>query len=82
MPANKVDPADLPPGTPADCRPVNIGNSLRRLITRAYYDDGLQETYNSIIGLVQNGVGVQGSISITAFGVQAALYSDLSFCVF
>ena len=82
VPANKVDPADLPPGTPADCRPVNIGGSLQRLVTRAYYDDGLQETYNSIIGPVQNGVGVKGGISITAYGVQAVLDAEPTFCVF
>ena len=39
VPANKADPDDLPPNTTPDCRPVNIGNAERRLITRAYFDD-------------------------------------------
>ncbi|KAL7525155.1 hypothetical protein ACHAXR_000881, partial [Thalassiosira sp. AJA248-18] len=71
VPANKLKPADLPPGTTPDCRHVNIGGSERRLITRAYFDEGLQSSYNAIVGPVQNGVGVRGGISITAFGVQA-----------
>ena len=72
VPANKADPDDLPPGTVPDCRPVNIGGAERRLATRAYFDEQLQSTYNEILGPVQNGVGVKGGISITAFGVMAA----------
>ena len=33
VPANKVDPDELPPGTPADYRPVNIGGGQ----TSAHY---------------------------------------------
>jgi len=71
--ASKHNPVDLPPGTIPDCRPVNIDNAERRLITRAYFDEELQEqeAYNNILELEQNGVRVQGGISITAFGVQA-----------
>jgi len=67
--ANKVDPDDLPPGVIPDCRSVNIGGVERRLFTRSYWDEGLQLTYNSILGPVQNGVGVKGGISITAFSI-------------
>ena len=73
VPTNKVDPDELPPDTPPDCRPVGIGSSERRHITQAYYDDGLQGVYRGIVSPVQNGVGVKNGISITAFGVQAAV---------
>ena len=33
VPANKVHPDDLPPGTTPDCRPLNIGSAEHRLIT-------------------------------------------------
>ena len=35
VPANKIDPTDLPPGTVPDCRPVNIDSAERLPITRA-----------------------------------------------
>ena len=73
VPANKVDIADLPPGTVPDCRPVNIGSAERRFITRAYFDVSLIETLTYIVGPVQNGVGVKNGISITTFGVQLSL---------
>ena len=46
VPANKLDPLDLPAGTTMDHRPVNVGNAERRHITRAYYDEELQAAYN------------------------------------
>ena len=49
VPANKVNPDNLPPGTPSDCIPVTIGRSGRRLFTQSYFDDRPQETYNSLI---------------------------------
>ena len=73
VPANKADPDNLPPSTVPDCQPVNIGNTERRLITRAYFDEELQLRYNELLGPVQNGVGIKGGISITAFGVLAAM---------
>jgi hypothetical protein len=73
VPANKADPDNLPPGTVPDCRPVNLGNAERRMITRAYFDEKLQLTYDKILGPVQNGVGIKDGISITAFGVLAAM---------
>ena len=73
MPANKVDPSALPPGPDSPARPINIGNAERRLITHAYFDANLQDVYNEILGLVQNGWGVPGGISITTFGVQVVL---------
>ena len=79
VPANKVDPDDLPAGTVPDCRPVNIRSAERRLITQAYFDEGLQSAYNNIVGPIQNGVGVRNGISITAFGVQAVLDSAPGF---
>ena len=51
----------------------------RRLITRTYFDKALQSSYNSIIGPVQNGVGVRGGISITVFAVVAALAAAPAF---
>ena len=69
---------ELPPGTIPDCRPVNIGGAERRFITRAYFDDSLVQTYTEILGPVQNGVVIKNGISITAFGVQAALDADPS----
>ena len=33
VPANKVNPVDLPPDVTPDCRPVNIGRSDRHLFT-------------------------------------------------
>jgi len=38
-----------------------------------YFDEGLQATYNSIVGPVQNGVWLKNGISITAIGIQAAM---------
>ena len=52
---------------------MNIGGAKRRLVTRAYFDDNLQGYYNCLVQPVQNGVGVRGGISITAFGAHAAL---------
>jgi hypothetical protein len=60
VPANKVHPDDLPPGTTPDC----------------CLDKDLKATFNKIVGSVQNGVGTQAGISITAFGVTAALELD------
>ncbi len=73
VPANKVHPDHLPPGTTPDCRLVNIGSVKRRLITRAFFNKDLKATFNKIVGPVQNGVGAQAGVSITAFGVTAAL---------
>ena len=73
VPANKDHPDDLPANTVPDCRPINIGNAERRLITRTYFDEALQSSYNSIIGPVQIGVVVRGGISITVVAVIAAL---------
>ena len=42
-------------------------------MTRAYFDESLQATYNSIVGPVQNGVWLKNGISITAIGIQAAM---------
>jgi hypothetical protein len=72
LPANKVHPDDLPPGTTPDCCPVNIGSAEHRLITRAFFDKDLKATFNNIVSPVQNGVGAQVGISITALGVTAA----------
>ncbi|EJK70875.1 hypothetical protein THAOC_07730, partial [Thalassiosira oceanica] len=79
VPVNKVSPRDLPPGVSPASRPLNIGGAERRAITRAYFDEGLKTTYNSILGPVQNGVGVKGGISVTAIGVQAALDANPDF---
>ena len=73
VPANKVGPNDMPPGTVPDCRPVNIGNAARRLLTRTYFGEELQSTYNEILGFVKNGVGIKGGTSITVIGVLAAM---------
>jgi hypothetical protein len=73
VPANKVYPDDLPPGTTPDCRSVNIGSAKCRLITWAFFDEDLKATFNKIVGPVQNGVGTQAGISIVAFGVTTAL---------
>ena len=70
--ANKIDPDKLLPGTPADCRLVNIGGAKRRRITQLYYNKGLQGAYVGIVSPVQKGVGIKNGISITAFGVRAA----------
>ena len=72
VPANKEHPNDRIPGAVPDCRPVNIGNAERRLITRAYFDEDLKDTYIEILGPVQNGC-IPGGISITALGAQIAL---------
>jgi len=79
VPANNVDPDDLPAGVIPDCSPDNFGSAERRLIAQAYFDEGLQQVYNNIVGPVQNGVGVQNGISITAFGFQAVLGSAPGF---
>ena len=52
VPANKVNPDDLPPGTVPDCRPVNIGSDERRFFTQAYFDQSLVESYTDIVGPV------------------------------
>ena len=72
VPANKVSSADLSPGTTPDCKYVNIGRADRRLFTRAYFDDRLQDTYNSLV-TGKNGIDVNGEKSISTFGVQALL---------
>jgi hypothetical protein len=71
--ASKVHPDDLPPGTTPDCRHVNIGSAERRVITWAFFNEDLKAIFNKIVGPVQNLVGTQAGISITAFGVNAAL---------
>jgi len=78
---NKTSPDDLPPGVQPDARPLNIGGTERRAITRAYFDEDLQATYNDIVGPVQNGVGLKNSISITAIGIQAAMDANPDFGV-
>ena len=45
-------------------------------MTRAYFDEGLQATYNSIVGPVQNGVGLKNGISITAIGIRPHANQD------
>jgi hypothetical protein len=51
VPANKVHPDDLPPGTTPDCRPVNIGSTEHRLIIWAFFNKDLKATLNKIVGL-------------------------------
>ncbi|EJK64395.1 hypothetical protein THAOC_14871, partial [Thalassiosira oceanica] len=80
VPANKVDPSTLAPGASPDARPINVGNALRRLITRAFFDEGLLATINEIVGPVQNGAGLRGGISLTVLGVQASLEARPDFC--
>ena len=82
VPANKADPDDIPPGSVPDCRPVNIGTAEQRLIGRSYLDEGLIKTFNSILGPVQNGVGIKNGISITAFGVSSVLEARPDFACF
>ena len=65
VPANKVNPADLPPTTFRDCRPVNIAVQ--------------QTSFNGIVVPVQNGVNVKEGITITAFGVQAVIDAQPDF---
>ena len=79
MPTDKIDPDDLPPGVTPDCRPINIGNTERCHITRAYFDEDPQSTYNEILGPVKKGVGIRGGISITAFGVQTVVDTSPGF---
>ena len=57
----------------ADCCPVIIVAAGRRLVTRTYFDDDLQSCYNAIVHLIQNGVGINGGITTTAFGAQAIM---------
>jgi len=71
-------PDDMIPGAVPDCRPVNIGYAERRLITHAYFDDDLKDTYIDILGPVQNGC-IPGGISITALGAQVALNATPEF---
>ncbi len=52
---------------------MNIGNAECRLIIWAFFNKDQKATFNKIVGPVQNGVGTQAGISITAFGVTAAL---------
>ncbi len=80
VPSNKV-PDDSPTGTTLDCHPMNIGSAKRRLITRAFFNEDLKATFNKIVGPVQNGVGKQAGISITAFGVAVELDAALEFGV-
>ena len=79
VPANKEHPNDVRPGAFPDCRPVNIGNADRQLVTRVYFGDDLNDTYIDILGPVQNGCGIPGGISITAFGAQVALNATPGF---
>jgi hypothetical protein len=44
VPANKVCPTNLPPGTTLDCRPVNISSAEHRLITWEFFDKDLKAT--------------------------------------
>ena len=81
LPANKVDPSTLALGATPDARPINVGNALRRLITRAYFDDGLLATINEFVAPVQNGAGLKGGISLSVLGVQATLEARPDFCV-
>ena len=60
VPENKADPNDLPPGTVPDYWPMNIGNAEQRLITRAYFDEELQSTYNKLLGPVRKRSRNQG----------------------
>ncbi len=82
VPANKVHPDQLNPDNIQECRPINIGNAERCLIKQAYFDEGLQEAYTHILGPVQNRLGIHGRISITTFGVQAALDAHPDFSIF
>ena len=82
VPANKVHPDSLSPGEIPECRPINIGSAERRLIERAYFDEGLQASFASILEPVQNGVCVKGGISKTIFGIQAALDANPDYAIF
>jgi hypothetical protein len=82
VPANKEHPDQLNPGNIQECRPINIDNAEKRLIKKAYFDEGLQEAYVRILGPVQNEVGIRGGIFISTFGVQAALDANSDFAIF
>ena len=81
VPANKTNLVDLPPGAIPDYRPVNISRSDKHLFTQSYFDDRLQEIYNSLVAPIQNGVSISGGISITSFGVHAVLDANPGFGV-
>ena len=78
--AKKQHPMELRQGAVPDCRPVDIRNAERKLVTRAYINDDLKETYIGILGPVQNGQIPRG-ISITVFGAQVALNARPDFGV-
>jgi hypothetical protein len=49
VPANKVHSDDLPPWTPLDCRPVNIGSAKHRQITRVLFDKDPKATLTRLL---------------------------------
>ena len=81
VPANKDDPADLPEGKTADCRPVKIRGSNRRLFLRAWLDSTILNIFRDVIGPVQNGVAIKGGISLTAYAVHLTMEANPNFGV-
>ena len=77
-----MHPDLLNPGDTPDCRPINIGSAERRLIERAYFDEGLQASFARILEPVQNGVCVKGGISKSVFRIQAVLDANPNFAIF
>ena len=53
VPVKKIHPSELLPGVTPDARPVSIGNAERRLISRAYWDEEYQDSYNKILKPLQ-----------------------------
>ena len=51
VPANKVDPRELPPNMTPDARPVGVGTAERRHCERVYYDTPQISSFNIIPAL-------------------------------
>ena len=73
VPANKVDPRELPPNMTPDARPVGVGTAERRHRERVYYDTPTIASFNIITAPIQNGVGLKAGMTISVFAAQAQM---------
>ena len=69
IPINKQKPEDLQDGATMDCRPVGIGNAIRRLITKTLFDQFVG-AFNAVTAPMQYGCGEKAGGTKMIFSVK------------
>ena len=75
IPLNKKSPEDVKEGEVMDCRPVGVGNALRRLITRTLFAPFVSD-FNAVTAPMQYGCGEKAGGTKMYFSIAVHLEAN------